>query len=245
MATLNHKIGSSSRDLDLTEWFKRNGVLHGLPEWLEIATGELEDHARLRVATEIRSHYAEAVASHLAAGESAESAQTTALAELGDPKEAARNLKRNHLTAVEVFSIRWIEWLAAKPLFSNRMLLVDGISLAALALVFFRPGSDLQLFGGYALLTYTGFRLIPRLLFTRAPSRNYFCRTVTLSCLTTTSALVLIIATLFFLKSHQTLVGVILLINGLNHTPSLRTWNKLRKMGDQPFDQLPWQPTAS
>jgi hypothetical protein len=76
---------------------QRNPV-HDLSEWLEIATRELADPAKERIRLEIEAHHAEAVASHLLEGLSEFKAEKEALAQIGDPDEAANHFRKFHLT---------------------------------------------------------------------------------------------------------------------------------------------------
>jgi len=73
-----------------------------LDEWLEIATKKLARPARRRVRLEIKTHYAEAVAAHQAAGSGEHAARVVALEELGDAKAAAKCFRKRHLTEAEV-----------------------------------------------------------------------------------------------------------------------------------------------
>jgi hypothetical protein len=72
-----------------------------LSEWLEIATGGLAASGKERITHEIEAHYAAAIESHLAHGESEPVAQTSALEELGDAKKARRSFRKRHLTERE------------------------------------------------------------------------------------------------------------------------------------------------
>src|SRR5579863_7417708 len=102
MAILGYKNNTVFiRDFGLTEWLKTRG----LAGWLEIATDGLEAPARQRIANQIGCHYAEAIHLHLAEGEPECSAQSTALAELGDPQKAALNFRKSHLTEYEARSM--------------------------------------------------------------------------------------------------------------------------------------------
>src|SRR5580658_2613790 len=116
---------------NLAKWLETRG----LAGWLEIATDGLEAPARQRIANEIGVHYAEAVNAHLAAGDAELAAQSTALAELGDPQKAAVNFQKSNLTDSQAKSMQWMERTATKPLFSVRMLPLDLIPLAGLVFV--------------------------------------------------------------------------------------------------------------
>lgn len=69
-----------------------------LPEWLEIATRKLTDVSKDRIRLEIEAHYAEAVEAHRENGLSESTAQTSALAELGDAKAAGKRFRKRHVT---------------------------------------------------------------------------------------------------------------------------------------------------
>jgi hypothetical protein len=78
-----------------------------LLEWLAIATKELAPPAKKRIVLEIEAHYAEAVAAHLAEGLCKSDAAREALAELGDAEEAAKRLRRQHLTECNAKQVEW------------------------------------------------------------------------------------------------------------------------------------------
>jgi hypothetical protein len=82
-----------------------------IAEWLMIATKDLCEQAKTRIAFEIQTHYGEAVDAHLAKGESLEGAQVLALEELGDPKAAMKRFRRKHLTEKEN---KWVLGLTAE-----------------------------------------------------------------------------------------------------------------------------------
>jgi hypothetical protein len=75
---------------------------HDLPEWLGIVTKNLVVSAKERICAEIEEHYAETVASHLTEGLSKADAMSQALAELGDPEEAAKRFCRLYMTIGDV-----------------------------------------------------------------------------------------------------------------------------------------------
>jgi len=72
-----------------------------LSEWLDLATRDLVPAARAHVSPEIEAHFNEAVQAHLQNGETAPTAQTLALKELGNPQSAARRFRREYLTTKE------------------------------------------------------------------------------------------------------------------------------------------------
>jgi hypothetical protein len=105
--------------------------------WLVIATDGLYSSAKSRIESEIQNHYNEAVESHLGAGSSNEEAKARALTELGDPKIAAKNFRRRHLTKKEVQSITKVIFVATNPssrkaLFFTGFLFLISVSLMAL-----------------------------------------------------------------------------------------------------------------
>jgi hypothetical protein len=155
MAILGYKKSTQFiRTFGMAEWLKTRG----LAGWLEIATDGLEAPAKQRIANEIGAHFDEAVSAHLAAGESESSSRATALAELGDPQAAALSFNKSHLTEFEAKSMKWIEWTAAKPLFTFRSLKLDSMVLLGFALLIFRfpPGTrllmDLNFLGCFVLV---------------------------------------------------------------------------------------------
>jgi hypothetical protein len=260
MAILGYKNSRQLiRKLGLAGWLETRG----LAGWLEIATDGLEAPARERIAIEIGAHYAEAVGAHLAAGESELSAQAAALAELGDPQEAALNFQKSHLTEFEARSMRWMERTAAKPLFSFRTLALDSIPLAALLLlVFFVPrntnfllpfefilGLKFRFSLTLVLVAYAGCRVIPRLLYARTKSPNSFWRQLALSFLITDVALALGFAQYVYISNSGVLAGwnsaFILFLCGYRLNPGLLIWNKLRKMGEERNELPPGPTTAS
>jgi hypothetical protein len=252
MAILGNKNSTQFiRAFGLAEWLKERG----LAGWLEIATDGLEAPAKQRIANEIGVHYAEAVYAHLMAGEPELSAQATALAELGDPQEAALNFKKSHLTESEAKSLKWMEWTAAKPFFSFWALALDGIPLAGIALLFsnvnrsFRLLQEYHIFAGFVLLGYAGGRLIPRLLIARTQPRNSFLKELALSNLITVLALATIVALIFYMRDREKFGAFdavfIVYIYGSAFNPGFRIWNKLRKIVDAQHEVPPRQTTAT
>jgi hypothetical protein len=70
--------------------------------WLKRASDGLTAPVKERIRSEIESHYAEAVDSHMTNGLSEAEARRAALAELGDVNDAARRFRRLHLTEKEI-----------------------------------------------------------------------------------------------------------------------------------------------
>lgn len=252
MAILGYKNSITSiRNCGLAEWLKTRG----LAGWLEIATDGLEAPARRRIACEIGSHYSEAVSVHLAEGEPECSAHSTALAELGDPQKAALNFRKSHLTEYEARSMKWMEWTAAKPLFSFWALLLDGIPLGGAALLFSylhgnpRLPVNFRYIVGLVLVAYAGFRLIPRLLCARTLRRNSLLRKLAL-CELTTQAFVL--PAFWLVQLMQVHDGFrvfdavfVFYLYGYALNPGFRIWKKLRKMDNGQNDLPPSQTIAS
>lgn len=85
--------------------FRKPRVLT-LPEWLEIATRKLSQPAKDRIRLEIEAHYAEAVEAHRENGLSESAAQTSALAELGDAKDAGKRFRKQHITEREAQTLK-------------------------------------------------------------------------------------------------------------------------------------------
>jgi hypothetical protein len=71
---------------------------HDLHAWVRFATIELTAPVKKRFLFEIEERYSEAVSVHLAEGLSEPDALREALAELGDPSEAAKRFRKQHLT---------------------------------------------------------------------------------------------------------------------------------------------------
>jgi len=248
MAVLGYKNSSSSiRNFGLAEWLKTRG----LAGWLEIATDGLEAPAKQRIAYEIGSHYAEAVSVHLAESEPECSAQSTALAELGDPQKAALNFRKSHLTEYEAKSMKWMEWTAAKPLFSFWALLLDVIPLVGAGLLFsYLHGNprllpDFHYVAGLLLVLYAGFRLIPRLLCARTPRRSTLLRELALCQLTTQASVLPALWLVILIRDHDGFsafnIVFVFYLYGFALNPGFRIWKKLRKMDAGQNDLPPSQ----
>jgi hypothetical protein len=235
------------RTSGLAEWLETRG----LEGWLEIATDGLEAPARQRIANEIGAHYSEAVSGHLAEGESDPDAQAIALAELGDPTQAALNFKKSYLTENEAKALKWMEGTATKPFFSFRMLLLDSIPLTGFVLLFLHLTQNswllhaFHVFCGLMLLAYAGFRLIPRLVFIRILKRNSFQTKLVLSYSITTVAFAFIISLLFWSKDHNALLPAWFgFYYGYVQNPGLRIYKKLHKKAHEQNESFPRQTPA-
>jgi len=246
MAILGYQNRSPCiRAFGLEEWLKQRG----LAGWLEIATDGLEPPDKERITNEIGAHYAEAVSTHMAAGEPERSAQAAALAELGDPTTAALNFRKSHLTEREAKWMQSMERTASKPFFSFRTLPLDIMPLLGFALLFSHihhiPNS--RFLAIPVIVAFAGFRLIPRLIWAKALPRASFLRGLALSNFLTGAgfnlAYVLILITppldvfdMFFIFY----IGILYFIG-----PAFRIWNKLRKMGGERNDLPPQKTPAS
>src|SRR5882672_8263654 len=89
-------------------WLKQSKA-EDLWEWLEVAEAGLLPADMQRITKEITSHYAEALKSHLAQGESDPVAEANALAELGDPRVAGKSFRKKHLTAKELWRVEGLQ----------------------------------------------------------------------------------------------------------------------------------------
>jgi hypothetical protein len=96
-----------------------------LAEWLEIATDGIAAAGRERIAREIEVHFAEAVESHLAQGETEEAAKDNALRDLGDAKTARRKFRKRHLTAKEEHRLDVFQYEAGSKLELVIFLILD------------------------------------------------------------------------------------------------------------------------
>ncbi|HEV7924925.1 MAG TPA: hypothetical protein VGR14_06195 [Verrucomicrobiae bacterium] len=212
----------------------------GLAGWLEIATDDLEAPAKQRIVREIEAHYAEAVSAHLAAGETEHSAQSTALAELGDPRVATVNFQKRYLTVSEAKWMHSWERIAGTPLFSSSMVCWDIMPFAALALLYPYPQwiINFRLLAFAALIAYPVFRLIPRVLRSWLVPRTHFFRALALwSCLPLTA--VGLAFALFVYTQHDSrgFFDYVRIFNaafffyfwGFNRNPGWRVLFKLRK----------------
>ncbi len=106
-----------------------NSPINNLQDWLEVATGDLVASAEKRIRLEIETHYAEATADHMVGGCPESVARARALAELGDPRTAARRFRKRHLT-------KWEAEKVEKALQGGRTSLVWGYLLSALLVIY-------------------------------------------------------------------------------------------------------------
>jgi uncharacterized membrane protein len=168
----DNKRANFIRSHGLAEWLKARG----LAGWLEIATDGLEESATQRIANEIEAHYAESVNAHVAAGGSEECAQTNALSELGDPKRAAAEFKKNHLTESEAEWMQRVERTAAQPLFSRHIL---WFGIFSIALVLLWLGVD-QTRGILIFIALVSSGIAPHVLHSSSLTRSTVVRGIVL-----------------------------------------------------------------
>jgi hypothetical protein len=232
MAILGDKISTQFiRTFGLPKWLETRG----LEGWLEIATEDLELSAKQRIAKEIESHYAEAVSAHIVAGELELSARGQALAELGDPRDAARDFCKTYLTSSDVKWLRSMEKMAAQRFFSFQtvpLVSIDLLPLAGLALFVNPPHSSpsWRIVALFLLSIFGGFRLIPRLLFLRMLPRKTFVKGIALSGLAGSITVLLAYALSIFLKHRpEFCVTLCFYLNGFLFRRAHEVWRKLRK----------------
>ncbi len=82
--------------------FFRKTPAQTLPEWLAVATADLEPAAQALVRAESEALYAKALASHLANDLPETLAEALALADMGSPRAAARRFRRVYFTRAEI-----------------------------------------------------------------------------------------------------------------------------------------------
>jgi uncharacterized membrane protein len=229
MAILGDKNSTQAiRSVGLADWLEA----HGIEGWLEIATDDLEAAAKKRITEEIEAHYSEAVSAHLTAGLTEGSAQTSALAQLGDPTVAARNFRKRHLTEAQVKAMQRMERTASKPLFSLWMLPFD--VLIPLVSIFLICQHRFWLVGVYALMAFVGFRLIPRSLCQSNLSHTHFIKELAFCSFLTQVALMVPYGLFLWSIDHRifwpsAFCLEILFISNIKSNSPLRIWNKLRK----------------
>ncbi len=120
----------------------QNKPISDLSSWLAVATANLEPSSRLRISEEIESHYSQAVAAHLFNDESEAFAKTSALSELGDPRQAARRFQKSHLT------VRESEWINRREASArNRFFRGALLALLTFNVIFVFLGGSLRTYG--------------------------------------------------------------------------------------------------
>jgi hypothetical protein len=85
--------------------WRENMQVESVWNWLKIATEDLCNHSKSRIALEIESHYNEAVSEYLAEGRPKRGAELLALEQLGNPKKARKSFRKKHLTDIEAQQI--------------------------------------------------------------------------------------------------------------------------------------------
>lgn len=122
-----------------------------LERWLEAALRHAPRGRRTRLAHEIRSHYADAVAAHRARGLAPQLAEQRALAELGDPADTARALRQSAPT-LPIFGgarpSRWVMLRAPQLLLA----LLGAIAALQIARIFGADTRDMGLPTALALV---------------------------------------------------------------------------------------------
>jgi hypothetical protein len=207
--------------------FGRRPQVRGLYHWLEIATEKIASPAKERIRSEIEAHYAEALAGHVAEGQTETDAKAAALADLGDPKTAARRLRRQHLTEREA-------GLADCMLRYER----SGVSLAFACLVFgliYRNCRD----QGLLIPGFLGFVVFPAVSFIIARRK-----VVRMSVLVLTECLDgCVVAAVVYMMGlwpiYRLDAWVAVLVMGFACVVRpLRLWYKLRRAGDD-WQEMP------
>jgi hypothetical protein len=99
-------------------------IPESLSRWLRIATRDLAPPGPERITREIEAHYAAAVESHLAQGESELDAKAKTVAELGDAHAAAKRFRKTHFTEAEAKAIAKVRNKAGKVRYMILELLV-------------------------------------------------------------------------------------------------------------------------
>jgi hypothetical protein len=225
---------------------------HSLAGWLQIATEDLAATPRERIKREIESHFAEAVAANMDDGQTESSARDTALADLGDPDEAAKKFKKSHLTEAEAKWLRSMVQTAAGPLFSAPTLKYDAPFVAGSVAILYSmqwTGDITTLWLFLSLfISYAGLRLFPRVFYANI-SAGLFRKMTGLSGGLTVMACSLITA----LIPYQHVSALLRFINvvywaclfGYFRNHGLRVWLKLRKRPDPWLNPPPQQPVSS
>jgi len=149
-----------------------------LPQWLEIATADLEESAKNKISLEIQNHYADSVAAHTERGLGSLYALGAARNDLGDPTQAASRFKKIYLTTKDAHYLSKIEKQAAASLFSATPFILDLIGTTAFLTFLCFKDLTLHLLCGLSFLIYAGLRLLPRLLFLKFRQTAAFRRGV-------------------------------------------------------------------
>jgi hypothetical protein len=227
----------------------------GLPGWLEEATDQLTPAARQRVSEEVEAHFADAVESHIANGESEPAARAAALAELGSPRKAGETFRKHHLTESE---LRWLHRAArnaSRPFYSADTLW-DLLGLATvLALLCFIPGGVRYWLAVLAaVLIAAGYRLIPRWACLKFRSGRNYMRGLAVGDLTLSIGFALIVMDLMSVRldGHEdgyttvgALLGRLLYLWMIYHRSGAPSWPKLWNLRISLEEFPPAQPASS
>lgn len=217
-----------------------------LTSWLNTATEDLAATPRERIKREIESHFAEAVAAYTADGQSEYSARSTALADLGDPDEAAKKFRKSHLTETEAKWLRSMVQTASRPLFSVSALKYDAPYLAGVILLFYLPRwtdryAAFFPFFSWLCIGYAGLRLAPRYLYANVSAES-FRKIIGLSEGLTVIACILVTG---FVPQQSWFGAYCILLFVCFRGPGLRIWRKLRKMPDPWLNSPPQKPAST
>lgn len=233
MGILGYKKSAAVREHELAQFLKARG----LAGWLELATEGLESTAKRRIAHEIETHYTEAVADHMAAGQSTQAAQSTALSELGDPDVAAENFQRTYLTVSEAKALWLMEWAASKPFLSFWFLPLNVVPVfvAIFISVYYHQNYSLRFLALTVLVEYLCRRLIPRLLYWRTLSRYALLKQLAFVHFLWAVASTLCFTLFVYTITPHVVATVICGLFWLRSNTSLWVWKKVRKIGDVNF----------
>ena len=193
---------------------------------------------------EIGAHYTEALAAHVAGGLSESDAKAAAVAELGDPKAAAKRFRKEHLTAEQAEeAASYLKWarnvwvLLGMYLFFSSMLYMDR------ALVhrkhYLAPGV-------YFTIGFLTLVVIPTACFFVARRKTSRPNISFILLIQSGAFFAWMISFLFnihgpgfFLATYSLSYGCCILIR------PLRLWHKLRKAGDDWQDTSPRKTASS
>ena len=164
-----------------------------LNSWLNQATRHLSKDSAAQVRAEILEHYESAREAAMSSGASAQEADRSALAALGDAKTANCQYRRVLLTSAEARLLRESQWEAravcSRPWLKWLLLAMPAAALWASAALFLTGKNELArtlLVGGLALLVAFGAPFLP--IYT--PTRSRIFRRVKYVMLLATSALI-------------------------------------------------------
>lgn len=148
----------------------------GLDAWLTQATRHLSIDSAAQARTEIRAHYESAQEAAVSGGATADEADRSALAALGDAKSANWQYRKVLLTSSEAFLLRCVRWESRascdRPWLKWPFRAIPVAALLA-ALALFRAGETGQAWA----VTLTGLLSAARFLpiYTRARGRVFRC----------------------------------------------------------------------